>query len=124
MIVFAEHVFRQGRKVETGGTQGDHAASAARQLAKLGNKKMAAKIEEVGPPMPWQLAYLWHDFCELSMGLAQNGMGPAVVTWEAMMAWCGFTGIALEPWEARTLVILGQRRAVIQSEEISKKAKA
>ena len=125
-MLFAEHTFRQSRKVETGGTQGEHAESAKRQLANLdgGKSKLAEKLETAGPPMPWQLSYLWQDFCELSMGLPQNGMGPPVVTWEAMHAWCEFSGIALEPWEARTLIILGQKRAAIQSEDIGKKDKA
>lgn len=51
------------------------------------------------------------------MGLASNGFGPPLVTWEALKAWSEFVTIQLEPWEARVLVTLGYKRAVIESEE-------
>lgn len=74
------------------------------------------------PLCPPALVYLWNHFAELSMGLCSNGFGPAVVTWEALKAWSEFCSVALEPWEARVLVELGHRRAVIDGEEQKKKA--
>lgn len=50
------------------------------------------------------------------MGLAISGMAPAVVTWEGLRAWAGFMNLDLEPWEARTMIEMGYRRAVIESE--------
>jgi hypothetical protein len=50
------------------------------------------------------------------MGLSQNGMGPALVTWESLLAWSSFMQITLESWEARALVQLGYKRAAVESE--------
>lgn len=58
------------------------------------------------------------------MGLSSNGFGPALVTWEALKAWSEFMALSLEPWEAKVLVTLGYRRAVIDGEEQAKKSKA
>lgn len=72
---------------------------------------------------PEALVYLWDYFREVSMGLASNGFGPALVTWEALRAWSEFMSVSLEPWEAKVLVTLGYRRAVIDDEEQKKKAR-
>lgn len=72
---------------------------------------------------PEALAYLWDHFSEVSMGLASNGFGPALVTWEALRAWSEFMSVRLEPWEAKVLVTLGYKRAVIDDEEREKKAR-
>jgi len=32
-----------------------------------------------------------------------GGMGAAELTWQEIDAWCGRTGIDLDPWEARTI---------------------
>lgn len=106
-----------------GATAGDHAASAARQFAALGKKVKVAEIDD-GNECPEALAYLWRFFCELSMGLSSNGFGAPVVTWEALKAWSEFMSISLEPWEAKVLVMLGYRRAVIDGEEQERKSKA
>lgn len=83
------------------------------------------KVADVddAPECPAALAYLWDHFREASMGLAANGFGPALVTWEALRAWSEFMAVSLEPWEAKVLVTLGYRRAVIDSEEQEKKAR-
>lgn len=75
------------------------------------------------PECPPALGYLWRDFCQLSMGLGSNGMGPAVVTWESLRAWSAFMGVALEPWEVRTLVELGLKRAQVEAEDIRKETR-
>lgn len=82
------------------------------------------KVADVddAPECPEALAYLWGYFREVSMGLASNGFGPALVTWEALQAWSEFMAVSLEPWEAKVLVTLGYRRAVIADEEQQKKA--
>lgn len=82
----------------------------------LGRKTAARQADPEGPPFPHELAYLWSDFVEVSMGLAQNGMGPAVITWEALAAWCGFMKVTLASWEARALIQLSLKRAEIESE--------
>jgi hypothetical protein len=46
-----------------------------------------------------------------------------VVTWRDILAWSGQMAVVLEPWETRALVELGQRRAVVISEALEKKAK-
>jgi hypothetical protein len=98
-----------------GAPEGTHRSSASDQWVKMGIvPKAATQINE--PECPPELLYLWRDFVELACGLA-GGFGPPVVTWEALDAWCRLTGVALEPWEARTLIRLGQRRAIIESEE-------
>lgn len=58
------------------------------------------------------------------MGLSSNGFGPALVTWEALRAWSEFMAVRLEPWEAKVLVTLGYKRAVIDGEEQARKSKA
>ncbi len=70
---------------------------------------------------PDALAYLWKYFCEISMGLSSNGFGPALVTWEALTAWSAFMAVTLEPWEAKVLVTLGYKRALIDGEEQKKR---
>ena len=70
------------------------------------------------------MVYLWRFFDEISMGLSSNGFGPPLVTWESLRAWSEFMAVNLEPWEAKVLVTLGYRRAVIDDEEQQKKAKA
>lgn len=78
--------------------------------------------------LPPELFYLWNWFSEHSMGLAQNGMAPPVVTWESLRAWCEQMRVELEPWEARAMVLLGGQRAAIinerQSAKINAKAKS
>jgi len=48
-------------------------------------------------------------------------MGPAVVTWEGMTAWCRLMAIKLDPEEALVLVKLGREAANAASEKIEKK---
>lgn len=67
---------------------------------------------------------VWADFCEVSMGLSSSGMGPPLVTWESLAAWCALTGNVLEPWHAKCLVRLGIARANIESERIMAKSAA
>lgn len=115
----AEHEFRNAKPLADGAPLGDHLASAARQLANLpGRKKPMPEIVPEGPPFPDELDYIWEWFSDLSRGLFQSGMGPPVVTWEALQAWQALMGIGpIEPWEAETLVRLGLLRAVVQSEK-------
>jgi len=51
------------------------------------------------------------------MGVSRNGMGPVLVTWEGLRAWCELMRIALEPWESLALVRIGQCRAMVDSEK-------
>lgn len=51
------------------------------------------------------------------MGLAAGGMGPQVVTWEGLQAWCALSGNDLEPWEAFVMIRLGHLRATVSSEK-------
>lgn len=78
-----------------------------------------AAIDEA-PRCPQALVYLWNWFDEISIGLSSNGFGPAILTWEALKAWSEFAVIRLEPWEARVLVTLGYKRALIHGEEQQK----
>lgn len=116
---WAEHQFRQNRSTADGATEGDHLESAARQLANLpGRKKKPVEIVPDAPPFPDELSYLWQHFIELAGGLASNGFGPPLVTWEALQAWQIAMDIGpLEPWEMRTLVDLGRLRAGVQAEK-------
>ncbi len=123
LIAFAEFEFRNARRTSDGATEGDHKASAARQMAALGWKKAAAEALPDSPPFPIALSYLWSWYCQHSMGLAINGMAPAVVTWEGIASWSAVMDVALEPWEALAMVRLGNVRANIESEKINATSK-
>lgn len=116
---WAEWTFRQNRSTADGATEGDHLESAARQFANLpGRKKKPVEIIPDAPPFPDEIDYLWQHFIELASGLASNGFGPPLVTWEALQAWRTEMGIGpLDPWEARCLVDLGMLRASVQAEK-------
>jgi hypothetical protein len=90
----------------------------------LGWAKAADEVLPVPPPFPSELSYLWSWYCQHSMGIAVNGMSPAVVTWEGVAAWCALMGIRLEPWEVLTMIRLGLTRANIEAEKINKAAKS
>lgn len=116
-MAFAEHQFRRGRVLEDGATEGDHRDSGAKQWAALGRRDLAKKVEDETPEFPYELRYLWKFFCEHSLGLQVSGMAPPVITWESLQAWSMFMGVALEPWEALTMVRLGHLRASIEGEK-------
>ena len=92
-------------------------------MAALGWKKSAEEVLPEAPPFPLELSYLWSWYCQHSMGVAINGMAPAVVTWEGIGAWSTLMGIRLEPWETMTMIRLGHLRANIEGEKIAKAAK-
>lgn len=117
LIDYAEHEFRLDRKAEDGATERQHRESAARQFAKMGIKPKVVPVTE-GPPFPDDLDYLWAWFQDHSLGVMQNGNGPATVTWDGLSAWSRLVRVALEPWEARTMVRLGVLRANIISEKM------
>ena len=78
---------------------------------------MVAKALPAGPPFPVELGYLWRHFIELSQGLSGGGFGPAVITWADLRDWQEQMGVALELWEKRALMRLGNLRALILSEQ-------
>lgn len=123
LVVFAEHQFRLDRKRDDGASERDHLASAQRQIANLPGWKGKKEVVPESPEFPIEIDYVWGWFCELSTGLSSNGMGPAVVTWESLSAWCLMTGTTLDGWEAKALVRIGFARAAIESEKAEKKAK-
>lgn len=87
-----------------------------------GERKPKEPVISAGPPFPEELAYLWDWFSSLRLGLAANGFGPPVVTWEAIRAWQVLVGVdEVEPWEAETLVQLGLLRAAINAEQRPKR---
>ncbi len=120
LLAFAEHEFRLGRKRADGASEREHLDAAQRQIAQLPGWKGKKEIIPEGPPFPADLGYLWELFVGHSLGLSANGMGPALVTWEGLHAWCELMGHELEHWEALALVRLGHLRAVIESENASK----
>lgn len=123
-MAFAEHNFRLDVRRPDGSTERDHLEAAQRQIDNIPNWKGNREAVPPSPPFPTQLAYLWRWFVELSMGIASNGMGPAVVTWEALDAWSrSFLRIDLSYWEALTLIRLGNARAVIESEAAAKQTR-
>lgn len=81
-----------------------------------GLAKKPAALSEPEPEFPEQIAYLWNWFGEIIEG-CEPGLGPAVVTWQALVSWADVMRNDLEPWEARTLVRLGAVRAAILSED-------
>jgi len=66
---------------------------------------------DAAPPFPTELRYLWTWFSEHCFGLQAGGMAVPSVTWEGLAAWCELMDIALLPWEAQTMVRLGNVRA-------------
>lgn len=126
MIEAAEADFKLDRKLDDGGSERDHLASAKRQIANLpGWKgKKAEEIKTESPEIPDALQYLWDWFRQHCKGLAQNGMGYPPVTWEGLTAWCGLTGVVLEPWEADVMVTLGVLQANTMNEKRRAESKA
>jgi len=61
--------------------------------------------------LPFELAYLWDCFAEVSGGIAVSGFGPAMVTWDNIGWWSQLMRVPLEPWEVRMLVQLSVIRA-------------
>lgn len=117
LCAFAEHDFRSQRKLSDGATERDHIASARAQFEALGIKpKALVEAADKAPVCPPELSYLWDYFLEISLGLASNGMGPAVITWEGLKAWCELRVTPLTRWESLALVRLGQLRALVRSE--------
>ncbi len=51
------------------------------------------------------------------MGIASNGFGPALITWEGLQSWSALRGIDLDRKDALTLIRLGHRRAMILEEK-------
>lgn len=96
--------------------------SADRQFKAFGLKTRVPLISEP-PEFPDIIDYLWGWFGELSLGVASSGMAPAQVTWNDVATWAHLTGIELEPWEARTLVLLGATRTGIQAEKMQASTK-
>ncbi len=43
------------------------------------------------PPLPVQLAHVWHWFLELSLGRTGSGFGLNALTWADMDAWARLT---------------------------------
>ena len=117
LCVFAEHGFHLDRKRADGSSERDNLESAQSQIKNLPGWKGKKVIVPDAPPFPLALNYLWRYFIEHSMGVSQNGMGPALVTWEGLRAWCELMRITLEPWESLALVRLGQCRARVDSEK-------
>lgn len=106
-----------------GGSAAEHAAVAAEVFAKLPGAKprqAEAPIAASSSSPPAGAEYLWNWFCQLSMGIAAGGFAPAVVTWESLQAWRNQMRLELDPWECVALVQLGQLRAVVQSEDLTK----
>jgi hypothetical protein len=117
LLDFAEHEFRFGDLKSDGTTERDHQELALATIAALPKWRGAKPAIQSAPPFPVELNYLWGWFCEHSMGLSSNGMGPALVTWESLNAWCSQMDIELKPREARAMVRLGHLRAIAQSEK-------
>ena len=117
---FAEHEFRQAPRGD-GGSEHDHLQSAARQLAAMGGRKpVRAPVLKKRPLCPAQVEYLWFWFLEIVRGIGSGGFGPPVVTWADLHFWQHQMGVRLRPWEAMTLVDLGNLRASIANEEAPK----
>lgn len=116
-------MFRHGRSLADGATEGEHRASAARQWEALGRTRAASAAVSEVPPFPAELAYLWTWLNELSAGLAITGMGPSVLTWEGLDAWRRLMRVRLDPWEVTCLINLSLLRASIQSEKLAAEAK-
>jgi hypothetical protein len=67
---FAEHVFRNARRLSDGGSAGEHVESAARQFAALGKKVKFATTDDA-PECPPALAYLWGTSASSRWGWAR-----------------------------------------------------
>jgi hypothetical protein len=94
------------------------------QWERLGKPQLAKDIMPDPPHFPKEVAYLWDWYRQHELGLAITGMAPPVVTWQGVAAWADLMDIRLQPWEARTMVVLGYTRFVVSSEKIEAAAKA
>jgi hypothetical protein len=68
------------------------------------------------PPLPEELAYLWHLFWRLNRK-RQNGMGVNPLASAEILAWQARQGVQFEPWEHEvidrldTLFVVHQNKA-------------
>ncbi len=65
------------------------------------------------------MIHVWSWFVEIVGGVKADGMGPAMIGWGDLSAWCELTGEVIEPWEARLLIRLSALRASVLSEKPS-----
>ena len=119
LVDFAEHEFRLERR-SGGATEREHLSNAERQIANIPGWRGPQTALDEAPPFPAELQYLWLWFSEHCWGLQTNGMAVPTVTWQGLAAWCELTDVALAPWEARTMVRLGNVRFVALSSKSSK----
>ncbi len=65
------------------------------------------------------MIHVWSWFVEIIDGIKADGMGPSMIGWADLAAWCELTGEVIEPWEARLLIRLSAKRAAVLSEKTS-----
>jgi hypothetical protein len=116
-MVFAEAEFRRTRKAADGASDGEHADLALAIWAKLGKSIPKPAGGERAPDCPFALIYLWEWFGDIFSGCAANGFTPRMIGWRDLADWCALTGNVLEPWEARALLALSNKRIEIVSEK-------
>ena len=108
-MLYAEWYFARQNIQADGATQADHNISASEQMEKFGLKKPKDLIEQEDdkPELPVALSYLWDWFQQVRVGVTYDTNGGMELTWAQVEAWASLMRIAVLPWEADTLVLLG-----------------
>jgi hypothetical protein len=65
--------------------------------------ELEAQLET--PPLPDELAYLWHAFCRLS-ARRRSGFSIEPIGWADLDAFVRLTGVRLAPWELQLIEML------------------
>ena len=93
LLAFAAREIALNERLDDGSTQRDHATSYLRQTGKY-------------PPgmdpveCPYELSYLWADWCSMNSRRTSSGFGPNPLSEEDMAAWARRWGIVLESFES------------------------
>jgi hypothetical protein len=120
LIAYAEHQFRLARRAPDGATDGDHQASAFRQLRALPGARpadvgLAAALDAEGPEAPSDGAHVWLWFLDLHQGRGSNGFGGSPLSWADIKAWRDLTGTLLRPGEIQAIMALDRAWLAIQA---------
>jgi hypothetical protein len=117
LFAYAEWDFRNSRKLSDGATEGQHKASAAKQMEALGWITSASEVLIPPPELPHEIAHVWHWFNEVVRGVQGNGYSYPVITWTELDCWARLTRQEISPREAKTIIVLGTMHANIKSEK-------
>ena len=110
-MAHCETEFRLAKPLPDGGSQRLHLEAVYRATG-----KMPATLAEI-PPMPDELAYLWHWFLDLDAARGSNGFGISPLSYVEIKAWSDLTRNTLAPWEIEAIKRLDAVRIRVVNEK-------